>query len=191
MDQTRQSVEEAEPEEIELEETQQRREQDMSDACMPAPGDGILRRQRRIAVLLGEIAVERFGRVVQQVAFDPADLAIGYYLLMHGIVRPARMATVEQAQAPVGVALAMAQIAAHEAIAAGKPVGPAGWSGQRRFDALAQTLADALVGIDAEHPVVAGLFDSELLLRPETAPFSLNDARAQLLRFFDGTVGTA
>jgi hypothetical protein len=49
-------------------------------------------------------------------------------------------------------------------------------------DGLAQGLADAFVGIDAQHPVIGRLRNGELLLRPEAAPFALDHARAMFRR---------
>ena len=45
-------------------------------------------------------------------------------------------------------------------------------------DARRELGRDALVGIDAQHPVVLCLIDRELLLPAETEPFLLHDARA-------------
>jgi hypothetical protein len=66
----------------------------------------------RIAVLLGEIGIERLGRCVQQVAVEPSDRPVGDDVLVDDVIGPARVATVEQANRPVGIAFAMTKPAA-------------------------------------------------------------------------------
>jgi hypothetical protein len=48
---------------------------------------------------------------------------------------------------------------------------------------------DALVGVEAQHPVVARLLDRELLLAAEAEPFLLHHARALARRELGGGVG--
>ena len=47
----------------------------------------------------------------------------GPHVLVHRVVGPAGMAAVEEAQVPVRITLAVAQVAPHETVAAGHPVG--------------------------------------------------------------------
>ena len=73
----------------------------------------------------------------------------------------------------------MFRIAAEETIAARA----AECRGQRAFqgifDAGLQFRCHAFIGIETEHPVVAGGRDGELLLRPKAQPVLLNDARPE------------
>jgi hypothetical protein len=52
-----------------------------------------------------------------------------------------------------------------------------------------QAVAQPLVGIEIENPVVSGAILCEALLRPETAPRIEDDARAEPLADSDGIVG--
>ena len=101
---------------------------------------------------------------------------------MYRIVGPACVPTVEQAQAPIRIPFAVAQIASHETIAARKAIGMERRHIQRHPDALLQGFADSFVGIDAKHPVVLGLRYCKLFLRPEAAPFGLHYLCAVALR---------
>ena len=76
------------------------------------------RLQRRVAVLLRDVVVDRLGRRVQQVAGEPHDRPVGDDVLVHRIVGPARAPAVEQAHVPVRIAFAVREPAAEEAIAA-------------------------------------------------------------------------
>jgi len=102
---------------------------------------------------------------------------------MHRVVGPARLPAVEQAQAPVGIALAMLEVAPHEAVAAGELVGRKSrrWrDGECRSNALLQALTHALIAIHAKHPVVAGLRNRKLLHRAEAPPFRRDHLGAEL-----------
>ena len=79
--------------------------------------------QRRVAVLLRDVLVERFGRRVQQVAGEPRPPPRRRDVLVHGVVAPARVAAIEQAHVPVGIAFAVREPAAEEAVAARHRVG--------------------------------------------------------------------
>ena len=79
--------------------------------------------QRRVAVLLREVGVERLGRRVQQVAGERGHRAVGDDVLVHRVVGPARAAAVEQAHVPVGIAFAVREPAAEEAVAPRHRVG--------------------------------------------------------------------
>jgi hypothetical protein len=90
----------------------------------------------------------------------------------------------------------MPEVTAHEAVAAGEAVGAESspWDAERwrRQDGkyrLAQGITDTFVGIDAQHPIVGGLFHGKLFLRPEAAPFTADDPGTQLRSKFRRAVG--
>ena len=60
---------------------------------------------------------------MQQVAGQRIDLALGNHPLVHRIVGPAGDTAVEETQAPVRIAFAVPQVAAHEAVAASEAIG--------------------------------------------------------------------
>ena len=120
---------------------------DVASAFKLKPADGVMGSMQK--------AAETFaGRAAATAAATPA---------------PAAAAPVEQAQHAVRVGVAMAQDApeiirqACEAIATG--TGEAGRA--HRLDRGAQLRADPLVRVQAQHPVMAGLLDGELLLAAE------------------------
>src|SRR3982750_3707080 len=124
-----------------------------------------IRLQRRIAILLCDVTLERLRRCVQQIPFESADWPLGDHALVYRIVAPPRAAPVEQAGNPVGVALAVRQPAAEKTVAARKRIRGMRWlaRGEERADRLAQRRRQALVGVEAEHPVMARLLHCELL----------------------------
>ena len=90
---------------------------------------------------------------------------------MHRVLGPARAATVEQSQIPVGIAFAMPQVAPHETVAPGHFIGADGGRIQDGLNAGAQLRADDLVRVHAKHPVVDGLADCEIFLPAVAQPF--------------------
>jgi hypothetical protein len=76
-----------------------------------ATGQRLVGRQRTVSVLLVEIGFQRLRRLVQEVARQGTDFSSGHDPLVDRIVGPARRAPIEQAQAPVGIAFAVAQVA--------------------------------------------------------------------------------
>src|SRR5258705_331125 len=88
----------------------------------PASRAALLSTQRGIAVLLGDIGVDRFRRRMQQVAAQLSHRAVRDDLFVDEVVGPARTPAVEQASVPVRVAFAMREPAAEEAVAASKLV---------------------------------------------------------------------
>ncbi len=97
---------------------------------------------------------------------------------MYRVVRPARRATVEQAQTPVGITFAVLKITPHEAIASRATIGAERRCRQAGENALLQTLTYALIGVDTQDPVVRRLLDGELLHQSEAAPFGFDHTRA-------------
>src|SRR5476649_1842222 len=84
----------------------------------------------------------------------------------------------EEAHGPVGIALAVAEPAAEEAVAARHAVGAIAAARERLSDRPREALAHALVRVEAKHPVVARDRDSVLLLPPEAELLLRLDARA-------------
>ena len=152
-----------------------------------------LRLQRRVAVLLRDVVVDRLRGRVQEIAVEAHDRPVGDDVLVHRVVGPARAAPVEQPHVPVRVALAVREPAAEEAVA------PRDRVGRRRGHAVAERGADralergrhALVGVEAQHPVVLRGRDREVLLRAEAAPRFLEHARAAAPRDFHGIIAAA
>lgn len=149
--------------------------------CLPSGEGGV-------AILFGEIVFHRFRGVVQQVATQGADLGVGQHLLVHHVVGPASQTSVEQAQAPVRIAFAMAQVAAEKAVASREAVGAPIRCIHRLQDRQTQFRTDAFVGINAQHPVVPRLRNSELFLRAETAPVGMDHSGSATLREFHAAV---
>src|SRR5208282_2413147 len=115
--QARGSVEKAGAQEVEAQETKQRREHEADAGKALAASVHRRRLQRRILILLGQIGVERFRRRVQKIPIEAADRDLAQYPLVHVIVAPACMAAVKQPQVPVRIARAVSEPAAEEAIA--------------------------------------------------------------------------
>ena len=101
------------------------------------------------------------------------------------------MGAVEEAQRPVGIALAVREPATEEAIAPRHAIGVIAPRRHRLADRRGELLAHALVGVEAKHPVVAREAHGELLLAPEAQPFPGLDARAVTRRDLHRIVGAA
>ncbi len=177
---------------VEADESRERRADEPHDARALAAGVHRLGLDRRVPVLLGDVGVERFGRRMQQVAGKARDRAVCSHVLMDGIVGPARMPAVEQAHDPIGVTFAVPQPAAEEAVAPRhrKRDGRRRRS-ERRTNRRAELRRDALVGIEAENPVVRRVRDREVLLRPESLPRLHDHARAAAAGDFHGIIAAA
>ena len=129
---------------------------------------------------------------MQQVAGKRAHRAIDAGGFMHfAIAAPAAAAAVEQAQHAVGIGIAVAQEAPEVVRQPGEAIARDVLEAQRAFglDAGAQGVVHAFVGVQAQHPVEAGLFDRELLLAAEALEGPLEDAGAGLAGDGDGGVG--
>ncbi len=122
---------------------------------------GVHRRrlQAGVAVLLVEVALERLGGRVHQVAAQASDRAVGKHVLVHRVLAPPRAPAIEQARVPVGIAFAVPQPAAEEAIAARHRECRDGGRGcaQRGLDLPGELRRKALVRVETEHPVVTRL----------------------------------
>src|SRR2546426_8643794 len=103
----RHAVEKAEAEDVELEEAHHRRHQDVEQAGAAPELVCLARRERGVAVLPLEVPREVVRGVVQQAALQRAGGHGVQYFLVDQVVAPARVHAVEQARAPVGVALAI------------------------------------------------------------------------------------
>ena len=172
------AVEEAQPQDVELEEAHHRREQQVQHAGALAELVSLARGERGVAVLALEVGGEVVGRVVHQVAFERAGRDRVEHFLVHQVVAPARVHAVEEARAPVGIALAVREPAAEEAVAPRHAVDRRDRRRRARAGCSPRARRDALVGVEAEHPVVLRLLDGELLLAAEAEPFLLHHARA-------------
>jgi hypothetical protein len=147
--------------------------------------------QRRVAVLLGEITVQRLGGGMQQVAVETADRSVGEDVLVHDVVAPACVAAVEKPQVPVGITFAVRQPAAEKPVAARHRVSVVARLAQRIAYRALELGRDALVGIEAEDPVVRGLGDREVLLPPESEPGLCDYARTGAPGEFYGIIAAA
>jgi hypothetical protein len=185
------AVEKAAAQEIELEETQRRTQQHPGRARAPAARVQRFGLERGVAVLFGKIIREPVFGLVQQVSFQASDRCIGHHLLVDRIVAPVGMAAVEQPQRPVGIALAVAQPAAEEAVAARELVGLETRRLQFFKNACAQGVAHTFVGVYAQHPVVACLADRELFLPAEAEPVLLHNLGIEAAGDVEGGVPTA
>ena len=128
-------------------------------------------------VMIGETAI----RVMFQQAAKPADRAVDPGVLMDLVPDPTAAPPVEQADETVGIGIPVTQEAT-EVVgdARYRPTGVVRKAGAAKsFDLLTQRLADTLIGIQTQHPVVAGCFDGELFLGAVSRPVALNDTSAQ------------
>ena len=131
---------------------------------------------------------------MQQVTPQRAHRAIdaGRFVHLAGAA-PAAAAPIEQSQHAVRIGVAVAQ-ETPEIIVEPREAVPRGVLESQRLlgqDAGAQGLVHAFVGVQAQHPVVGGLLDRELLLAAEAFERSLEDAGAGLARDGDRGVGRA
>ncbi|MNI49273.1 hypothetical protein D3C73_1038740 [compost metagenome] len=118
---------------------------------------------------------------MDEVPAQGADAAIDAGCFMDlALAAPAALAAVEQAQHPVRIGIAVAEEPAEVLRQAGEAVtrmtcktAVAGL-----LDGRAQFRADALVGVQAQYPVVAGLLDAERFLAAETIERALQHAGA-------------
>ena len=130
-----QAVPKALAHEVELDETDQGAEQDLRATSTFTAGKGSLCCQRGVTILFGQIAGKCLGGFVQEIARQVADRVMGEYLLVNGVIRPLGVLAVKQAQAPVRVAFAKAQVAPEKTVAAREAVRLMGWCGKRGFKA--------------------------------------------------------
>jgi hypothetical protein len=195
VDQAGDPVEEAELHDVEPGEPRERRQHELAHAGALAARVHRLGLQRRVAVLLGEVGIERFGGRVQQIARETAHRAVGDDVLVDGVVGPAGAPAVEKAHVPVGIAFAMGQPAAKQPVAAGERVrgGDRGRAmrRQRRADCRRELWRQALVGVEAQHPVVPRLAHREVLLRAVARPRMRDHPRTEAARDFYGIIAAA
>src|SRR5688572_6376657 len=151
--------------------------------------EGLARGEGGVAVLAVEVRRQVVRGVMHQVALERAGRDREQYFLVHQVVAPACIHAVEEARAPVGIALAVREPAAEETVAPRHAVHRRDRRGERGLDGLGEIGRDVLVGVQAQHPVMARLLDRELLLHAEAEPFLLHHARASALGDLDGAVG--
>src|SRR5438874_3105259 len=101
------AVEKSELENVEADESHDRRHDEPYGAGALTAGMHRRGLQCRVMILLHKIGVERLRGCVQEVAGKAQDRSIGDYVLVHGVVAPARMTPVEEPHVPVGVPLTM------------------------------------------------------------------------------------
>src|SRR6185437_14964746 len=160
------AVQKAEPEHIAAEEAPLRVEQHLAQAAPLAPRVERLRHELRIAlhplVMVPEAAI----RVMLEVTLEPADASRDPGVLVDLPSHPAAAAAVEEAHEPVRIGIAVAEEFAE--IIGDARHRPAGIIAEAALapalDLRAQRVAHALVGIQAEHPLVARSVHRELLL---------------------------
>jgi hypothetical protein len=184
------AVEKAQLQHIEAQEPRKRGARHRDRRTAPAAGMHRVRLQRRIPVLLGDVAFQRFRRRVQQVAIQPADRTIGDHVLVHRIVAPARAPAIEKARRPVGIAFTMRKPASEKAIATRQRIGRVRrrTGREQRDDRLPKRRRKPLVGIEAQHPVVHRFLDCELLLPAEAEKGVREHPRAGAPRGFYGMI---
>src|SRR5213076_763902 len=90
-----------------------------------------------------------------------------------------------------GIAFAVAEPAAEEAVAVLEAVGVVAAARERLAHRAREPLGHALVHVQAQDPVVLRDGDRVLLLATEAQPLLLLHARAVALRDLDGLVGAA
>jgi hypothetical protein len=120
------------------------------------------------------------------------DRAVGGNVLVHQIVGPARPAPVEKPHDPVRIAFAVRKPASEKPVAAREREGHGdGRSAERRANRSAELRCNALVGIEAEDPVVRRVRNREVLLRPKSLPRPHDNARAAAAGDFHGIIAAA
>ncbi len=195
VDEAGNAVEAAKLEEIEADKPHERRacephRADMLAACMHGLG-----LQRGVVILLRHVIVERLGRSVQQIAPHARYGTFGDDMLVHRIIGPVRMAAIEQANIPIGVAFTVCEPASEEAIASRHRIGRGRRGGRDACAGFAyrggELGGEPLVGIEAEHPIVTCLAHREILLRAEALPLVRNDPCAAGSRNFYGIIEAA
>ena len=151
------AVEEAAPPEEEHEEARGRAHDHVREVRPPALGAHRLGHDRGVAVDRAQVIVEAAVGLVAQLAREPAHPARDLRAVVRIAPAPAAAAPVEQAQLPVGIPGAVADPAAEVARHARHLVarGARELAAALRLDRRAQLGRHALVGVDAEHPVVA------------------------------------
>ena len=122
-DQSAHAVEKSELQNVEADESHDRRRDEPHGAGALTAGMHRRRLQCRVMILLRKIGVERLRRRVQEIAGKAQDRSIGDYVLVHGVLAPARTTPVEEPHVPVGVPLAMRKPATEKTVAPRKRVG--------------------------------------------------------------------
>ena len=177
----RNAVQKAEPQEIQLQESQ-RRPRDHGQHARPARAVAhVERAPAGVAIELVQVLVRVPRRVVQQRMLERAEPALPADRLLHApsVFRSGTVAA-EQADHVVAVPAAMLDAVAQVVIRAVDPV--AVLVRRRRLEHLANFLGQlgrhALVGIDDQHPLVPGLRNRPVLEVGRVDVFSLDDAAA-------------
>ena len=98
---------------------------------------------------------------------EGARRTVDDHVLVHRVVGPARAPPVEQAHVPVGIALAMREPAAEKAVAAREcERGGRGAAASAR-ESRAELRRHALVGVEAQHPIVRRVRHREFFCGPK------------------------
>src|SRR6266404_4880005 len=113
----RHAVEKAEAEDVELEKAHHRRHHEVEEAGAASELVRLARGERGVAVLPIEVRREVVRGVVHQVALQRAGRHGIQYFFVDQVVAPARVHAVEEARAPVGIALAVRQPPPEKAVA--------------------------------------------------------------------------
>src|SRR5439155_21705813 len=117
MRETRSAVEKAELQYIEANKPCERRQREMHCARLAAVRMQCRGLQRRIAVLLRDIGVERFRRCMHQVTGKALDRTVRNNTFMDDVVGPTRAPPIKQADRPIGIPFAVRNTAAEKSIA--------------------------------------------------------------------------
>src|SRR5438067_11875071 len=121
---------------------------------------------------------------MQKVTAQAAHGSIDEYVLMHCILTPPRMPSIEEAHAPVGISLAMAQPLTKKSVSAPHRVRGAAAIRECAADLTHELIRNPLVRIEAEYPFVARRRHPEVLLWAEAQPCLRDDSRAAAARNF-------
>src|SRR5690349_6939943 len=185
------AVEESGSKHVEAEEPGERRHDETERRRAFAARAHRLGLERRVAILLREIPIERVGGGMQQISPQPTDAACGNDVLMHHVFAPPRAASVEQPQLPVWITLAVREPAAEEAVATRHRIRRVPRRDHRLADRAFERRRYALVRVDAEDPVVRGFSYGEVLLRTVTKPRLHDHPGAEAASDFYGIIATA
>ena len=163
----------------------------MPPARTPMPLEHLTRGQRRVVIHRLPVMRDVTIGVVQQLAAQCVDGAVGLHRFVHEMTGPSRPCAVIEAQLVVGI-----------------PVGRANPSAQvegdardaeacdlirRRVDGVSNLIGerwrDPLVGVERKNPVVAGQRGGEVFLGDIARPGAHHDAGPALVRDTSGVVG--
>src|SRR5271165_3746768 len=152
------AVEEAAAQNVVIEERESRADNDVYEAEAHGPfGYGHLRAQRRVAIHVVEIAVERGIGVMKEMVLQFCGRAVQANVFMYQSVFELTPAAAEEPQLGIGIKAAVANPAAEEEVLArDKEACNGRILGNSSPDLVGQRGLDLFIGIKREHPVASG-----------------------------------